>query len=85
MIFVTFIYDINFQGNMEFYFINITQFIIQSIADWHLGCSQLSSIVWNGAVNLLGMSLVKHVYLFLLGINLGIELVGQMYINVQAC
>lgn len=47
-----------------------------------MGCFQFLIIMYNGAMKILDMSLGKHVYLFLWGMDLAVELTGQ---NVRLC
>lgn len=70
---------------MECYFINILQFIIQSVVDGHVGCFRTRAITYKGAMNFLGISLGKHVYLFLLGIYLKAKLQVKMYTYTHVC
>ena len=50
---------------------------VHSTSDRQLGCFQFGTVTNNASVTFLYMSLGAHVHVFLLGINLGVELLGH--------
>ena len=73
-------YSIPFYGWIIFHCMDIPHFVIHSSVDRYLGCFHFLAIMNNGALNICVQVLMWHMFSFLFGIHLEVELLSHMVI-----